>query len=71
MNEELKREESYTHCDQCLRQCPVTELQCDHGKAHYREVTGKEYAGAAVTGAHSGKESAFRRRIRERREEHK
>ncbi len=54
----------YSQCDQCLRHCPVTALRCDNGKRHYREVTGKEGEAAKDV----GKESAYRRMIRERRQ---
>ena len=59
------REESYTHCDQCIRQCPVTALRCENGIRRYREMTGQEYR-KPVEG--SREESAYRRRIRERRQ---
>lgn len=55
----------YTVCDQCYRGCSVEALRCDAGRAHYREVTGKEYVPTGKTEEEDG--SAYRRMIRERR----
>ena len=58
------REESFTYCDQCMRNCPVTSLCCENGSRRYQEVIGKEYPNPVSV---SRKDSAFRRRIREKR----
>lgn len=55
----------YTECDQCIRKCPVDQLQCANGRKRYFEVTGKEYEAGAEAPSDLG--AAYRRKIRERR----
>ena len=57
--------EEYTHCDQCIRGCPVDQLRCANGRRRYFEVTGKEYIADGEIPKDSG--AAYRRKIRERR----
>ena len=54
----------YTHCDQCVRRCPVTKLLCPNGMRRYQELTGKTYA---VPEAAEKKGSRYRQLILERR----
>ena len=53
--------EGYTHCDQCLKGCPVEKLSCSNGRRRYEELTGKPYP-VKETAERSGYREMIRRR---------